>query len=98
MNESHEFEDARRREAADPHTAPHRLIEIAHDYSRFAMLHVAPLVASNPNAPFDLLCELVGRFPREVLANPVLQLLYIEDPRQFAEMPVKAALMLLREE
>jgi hypothetical protein len=85
-------QDAQRSDAADPTTSSERLAELAQDHT------MAPLVAGNPNAPFDLLCELANQFPREVLANPVLPLLYLEDPRQFGAWPATVALNLLRDE
>ncbi len=92
MSDPQDVGDIERREASDPLTPSDLLEELAHNDA------LASLVAGNPNASFDLLCKLAERFPHEVLANPVLPLLYLEDPRQFAGWPTTTALNMLREE
>ena len=43
-------------------------------------------VASNPNTPTDILWELGAEFPDQLLANPVWNLLLLENPNLFANM------------
>ncbi|HKD76360.1 MAG TPA: hypothetical protein VKB76_12735, partial [Ktedonobacterales bacterium] len=66
-------------EARDPETSGERLTTLAEE-PRFA-----PLVAANPNTPADVLLRLVQRFPRQVVENPVLPLLLIENPQFFKQ-------------
>lgn len=48
--------------------------------ARWRDAEILAAVAQNPNAPLVLLRYLAERFPREVLANPALPLLLLEDP------------------
>jgi hypothetical protein len=77
-------------EATNPETLPKRLKELAQDE------HLAPLVAANPNAPEETLLTLAQAHPRAFLANPILPLLYLEDPGQFMKMNKFTALAVLR--
>jgi hypothetical protein len=64
-----------RAEAMHPTTRPDRLRELAGDHS------LEPFLAQNPNTPPDLLCQLAASYPQQFLANPVLPLLFLENPR-----------------
>lgn len=70
-------------EAADPTTPPARLLEIM----KGATLEIQAAVAQNPNAPWEALVPLAGRFPAVVLANPAFHLLPLEDPSRWASLP-----------
>jgi hypothetical protein len=69
-------------EATQVTTAPRRLARLA--------THPAPevrrAVAANPNTPTQVLLRLAVHFPEEVLRNPVLELLLLENPNLLAEM------------
>jgi hypothetical protein len=90
------------REAADPTTPPARLRELAASAAsdargggaagaRAALL---PRVASNPNAPADLVLSLSDRFPEEALANPAWGLWLLEEPALLAGAPLAALIAL----
>src|SRR5215472_17419739 len=77
-------------EAANPETAPERLVELA---------NVAPLrqiVAANPNVPAGLFFDLGREFPREFLANSLLPMIYLVDPQELMEVNKLTALTVLR--
>ena len=65
--------------AQDETTAPDKLMELArhNDYS------TRQYVASNPNTPADILLSICWEFPNEVMNNPVVPLLLLEDPYIF---------------
>jgi hypothetical protein len=79
-----------RAEAENPETSPDRLAELA---------NVAPLrqiVAANPNVSMSLFFSLGHEFPREFLANPLLPLIYLVDPKELMEISRFTALAVLR--
>ena len=80
------------REAVDPTATPERLTELA-DAPDPA---VRRAVASNPNTPLPVLYALAVEFAAEVLANPVLPLLMLEDPNLLVRAPAATVLALLR--
>ncbi|HKD76887.1 MAG TPA: hypothetical protein VKB76_15385, partial [Ktedonobacterales bacterium] len=86
MNENNE---ALLREANDPETDPQRLDGLKDDPN------LAPLVAANPNTPVKTLLSLIRNHPCEFLTNPILPLLYLEDPTLFQNLPYQDALRLL---
>ena len=47
-------------------------------------------VAGNPNAPWELLRDLLGEYAREVIDNPALPLLLLSDPGLFHRLPLAA--------
>ena len=53
-------------------------------------------VASNPNTPTDILWKLADRFPRQLLENPVFELLILENPCFFGNIPDRTLKSLLR--
>jgi len=77
-------------EATNPETLPERLAELAQNE------RLAPLIAANPNTPIETLLGLARENPREFLANPILPLLHLEDPRQLMQIEPLAALTVLR--
>jgi hypothetical protein len=67
--------------ARDPSTPAARLYELARSEGSTAELHRC--IASNPNAPLQLLQQLSHQFPSEVLHNAALPLYLMEDPQAF---------------
>lgn len=63
------------REAVDPTLPPQRLLYL-HRY----VAEIDDLIAGNPNVPLSLLWKLALDYPEAVLANPILPLLFLEDP------------------
>lgn len=41
---------------------------------------VCERVAANPNTPIDVLLKLGAKFPKQLLSNPILPLLLLENP------------------
>ena len=44
-------------------------------------------VVGNPNSPAAVLCKLGGQFPNQLLNNPALDLMLLENPGLFSEVP-----------
>ncbi|MGD1920919.1 MAG: hypothetical protein ACFCAD_19785 [Pleurocapsa sp.] len=65
--------------AANPLTSFHLLVELS-QHENFAIRY---LVASNPNTPEETLTHLGKEFPDEVLENPVVELLKLENPHSY---------------
>jgi hypothetical protein len=72
--------------ANDPATTPERLRRLASH--RDARVRMA--VARNPNTPIEALFRLAVRYADDVLSNPVLELLALENPNWFSEAPGEA--------
>jgi hypothetical protein len=53
-------------------------------------------VVSNPNTPCDVLLKLAGQFPAELLSNPVLDLLLLENLNLFTDLSSSALRSLLK--
>ncbi len=70
-------------EASDPTTSLQRLTELAKQGDK----DTKKAVAANPNTPPELLSKLAEDFPGQVLQNPVLDLLLLEEPAFFENMP-----------
>src|SRR5579884_1020077 len=75
-------------------------VDVLYRLRRVPRRAVREAVAGNPNAPFELLRELVAEYPAEVLANPVWPWLLLEQPglaeRLTADLPAEAAAGMLR--
>jgi hypothetical protein len=69
--------------AIDPNSDPQSLRQIATGKDWDLRL----LVASNPNAPTDILWQLGLDFPEAILNNPIFQLLQLEQLQLAAEVP-----------
>lgn len=69
-------------EATQATTPPRRLARLA----AHPAAEVRRAVAANPNTPTPVLLRLAVHFPEEVLHNPVLDLLLLENPNLLAEM------------
>lgn len=65
-------------EVLDPTTPPGRLREILKKTEGFE-----ELILRNPNTPADVLLHLAVRWPLEVLENPAVDLLLLEDPKSW---------------
>jgi large-conductance mechanosensitive channel len=73
----------KRREARNPETKPEQLQKLA----EVRDTGTQRWVAKNPNTPPDLLLKLGEKFPRELLSNPVFNLMLLEDANLFETMP-----------
>ena len=81
-----------RPEAESADTSPQRLRDIAAGVTHEPTLRA---IARNPNTPAEVLWQLASRFPREVLGNPVLPLLHLENFDVGSTIPAFAAQHLL---
>jgi predicted RNA-binding protein YlxR (DUF448 family) len=70
------------KQALDITTSSEELKKLAESYNPT----IRKLVASNPNTPPDLLIELFVEFPHQVLNNPVIELLLLENADFFKEL------------
>ena len=68
--------EQQRQEAQDETTSPERLRKLAISQDSF----IRKYVAENPNTPTETLLNLSNEFPQQVLNNPVIPLLLIENP------------------
>lgn len=59
---------------------------------------VCERVAANPNTPIDVLLKLGAKFPKQLLSNPILPLLLLENPNLVEEIPLNTLISLLKEE
>jgi hypothetical protein len=79
--------------AADPTTAPSLLKKLADTDDR----RIRETIAGNPNAPTELLLKLGAEFPKQLLNNPVLPLLCLEDLNQVDNIPRETLCSLLKQ-
>src|SRR3569832_911253 len=56
------------------------------------------IVAANPNTPTDVLLNLGGEFPEQLLNNAIFSLLWLENPNLLNEMPRTTLLSILKHE
>lgn len=78
--------------AEDPETAPEILSELARNEDQF----VRQKVTANPNTPAEILFQLGAEFPDTLLANPVLSLLFLENPNLTEQIPAETLSQLIR--
>jgi hypothetical protein len=78
--------------AANPETAPEILRELGRSDDRA----IRQAVAGNPNVPIEVLWELVGEFPHEVIANPLSTLIELENPNWIMDIPGDQLVALLQ--
>lgn len=64
-----------RQQAQNENTAPKILTKLANSEDKITRQYVA----SNPNTPTDVLKQLVEEFPNEIAANPIFDLLLLEN-------------------
>lgn len=74
---------ARRSVARNPHTPERALEQLGHDSDK----SVREAVAGNPNAPADTLMRLGAQFPDQLLGNPALDAMVLENPHLFSMVP-----------
>lgn len=79
--------------AADPTTDPLHLRKLADSDDR----RIRETIAGNPNAPTELLLELGAEFPAQLLNNPVLPLLCLEELHQVDNIPLNTLCSLLQQ-
>ena len=65
-----------RLQAQDETTAPDILTQLASSEDKL----IRQYVASNPNTPIKTLAKLGEEFPDEIVANPIFDLLFLENP------------------
>jgi hypothetical protein len=80
--------------AQNPNTPTDLLIELSKKPDR----KIKEGLAKNPSTPPDILFSLVKIFPGEFLRNPVLDLLFVEDPNVINTISEEAFAALLRRE
>lgn len=59
---------------------------------------VCERVAANPNTPTDVLLKLGAKFPKQLLSNPILPLLLLENPNLVENIPLNTLISLLKQE
>jgi len=69
--------------AKNPRTPPTALELLSHSKDKATR----ECVAGNPNAPASVLCKLGGQFPHQLLNNPALDWMLLENPALFSEVP-----------
>jgi hypothetical protein len=80
--------------ANNPSTPPEQLRKLADSSDAITRSHVA----ANPNTPTEVLLLLCAEFPAQVLNNPILSLLFLENPNVFNTIPLDNLLILLQQE
>ena len=80
------------REATAEATSPSKLQELA----SHPLSSVRRAVVSNPNTPTEVLFELGEEFPQELLNNPIIDLLCLEDRKVFSKLPHRTAVAILK--
>ena len=70
------------KEALNPNTSANRLRELSKSLDQV----IRQAVAQNPNTPPDILIRLFDKFPVQVLHNPVLNFILLENPNFFEEI------------
>lgn len=80
--------------AKNPSTEPKLLAKLAYDLDK----EIRAAVTNNPNTPSDILWTLGAEFPEKLLSNPVLELLFLENPELLETIPRETAIALLKHE
>lgn len=78
---------------ASNYSAPANLLE---KLSKSRDTEILKRVTSNPNTPPDVLMELVGEFPDQLLENPAIDFLFLENPDLLEDMSTRTIHSLLR--
>ncbi|MCD8487257.1 MAG: hypothetical protein LRZ84_11145, partial [Desertifilum sp.] len=76
--------------ASNPNTPPEKLRELA----TCEDIAIRQLVVANPNTPTEVLWRLGKLFPAQLLENPLLPLLFLENPNLIAQIPDETLLRL----
>jgi hypothetical protein len=82
-----------RKEASSPETTSARLTQLANQNHR----EINKAIAINPNAPLEILWQLGQDYPSELLNNPILALLPLENLNLIQDIPEDTLCALLRE-
>jgi hypothetical protein len=77
--------------ANNPSTPPEELRKLADSSDAITRSHIA----ANPNTPTEVLLLLCAEFPAQVLNNPILSLLFLENPNVFNTIAIDIAFPLL---
>lgn len=83
-----------RQQAQDENTAPEILAELAKSEDQSTRQYVA----GNPNTPTQTLLNLGEEFPRELLDNPIFDLLLLENPNLIFEIPIATLRSLIKQD
>ncbi|MDK3155129.1 hypothetical protein QPK87_00810 [Kamptonema cortianum] len=70
-------------QASNPNTPPEQLRELA----TCEDVAIRQLVVANPNTPTEVLWRLGKLFPAQLLENPLLPLLFLENPNLIVQIP-----------
>ena len=81
------------KEASSPETTSARLTQLAQEKHA----EITKAIASNPNTPPEILWQLGQDYPSELLNNPVLALLPLENLNFIQDIPEHTIVALLRE-
>lgn len=80
--------------AQNANTEPELLIELATSEDFI----IRQNVAANPNTPIKTLFSLGAEFPKELLNNPILNLLLLENPNLISEIPIATLRSLIKQD
>lgn len=83
-----------RQQAQDENTSPEILAELANSEDKLTRQYVA----SNPNISQETLFNLGVEFPKELLENPIFDLLLLENPNLISEIPIKTLRSLIKQD
>ena len=83
-----------RQQAQDENTAPEILAKLATSKDKLTRQYVA----GNPNTPSETLLSLGAEFPRELLNNPIFDLLLLENPNLISEIPITTLRSLIKQD
>ena len=75
---------------------PEKPPEILADLSKSKNHAIRQAVASNPNTPTEVLFKLGAEFPKELLENPVFDLLILEKPNLLEDLSEDTLIALLK--
>lgn len=80
--------------ANNSNTPPEQLRKLADSSDAITRSYIA----ANPNTPTEVLLLLCGEFPAQFLNNPILSLLFLENPHVFNTIAIDNLLVLLQQE
>ena len=88
-----DIEEIRKR-AQDENTAPEILAELADSKDYLTRQYVT----ANPNTPTKTLLNLGAEFPKELLDNPIFDLLLLENPNLISKIPITTLRSLIKQD
>ncbi|MEM8778752.1 MAG: hypothetical protein AAGF26_07760, partial [Cyanobacteria bacterium P01_G01_bin.49] len=83
-----------RKQAQDENTAPEILAQLAESKDSLTRQYVA----ANPNTPTATLLNLGAEFPRELIHNPIFDLLIVEEIDFINKIPLATLRSILRQQ